>query len=96
MDSSIPRINLTVRPLPLVLLNVMRECLSVDATARPTITSMSKNLEKVFPKQSVLESILMRLQRQFEEMESQVQARTIELTNEAGKIDNILKEMIPS
>ncbi|OQV11472.1 Guanylyl cyclase GC-E [Hypsibius exemplaris] len=99
LDPSVPRFNLAVlrsNPATHVLTTILAQCLSMEEVTRPTIKVIYSRLERLFPRQTVVETIMMRLQTQFEEMESQVAARTNQLLLEAARIDDILKEMIPA
>ncbi|XP_055347697.1 guanylate cyclase 2G-like [Paramacrobiotus metropolitanus] len=70
-------------------------CLSADLAKRPSITTLKKQFVQFGLPNNVVEYVIKVMGKQTNELESRVRERTEELVEEAGKVDDILMEMLP-
>ncbi|OQV12176.1 putative Atrial natriuretic peptide receptor 1 [Hypsibius exemplaris] len=76
---------------------MVARCLESESHARPTATDLKRWLTTVgVPKKNFVELLLDRLEKHSASLEETVQSRTEALLDETRKVDDLLREMLPS
>ena len=88
--------SVSVDPLRRTIADMIRSCLSMDASARPTARDLKKWLNTVgLPRRNIIELLLFRLGKHAESLEQMVELRTEALLEERKKVDDLLREILP-
>ncbi|OQV12169.1 putative Atrial natriuretic peptide receptor 1, partial [Hypsibius exemplaris] len=76
---------------------MVARCLESESHARPTATDLKRWLTTVrVPKKNFVELLLDRLEKHSASLEETVQSRTEALLDETRKVDDLLREILPS